>query len=121
MYLNCIISAGDKIKIKKSYIVKMIFFLRALFNIPESSSFGRTPVSSSKSGNSLTSITLAAAICFHSHFSGDDIRCTRFLSLDSFCSGTDTRGTIGRSGLRASLTMSFSPPVIAEVCLGLRS
>ena len=53
---------------------------RKLYYLPESpSSLGRSPVSSSKSGNSDLSITLAAIICFNSHFSGDETRWNFFL------------------------------------------
>jgi hypothetical protein len=50
----------------------------------------RSPVSSSKSGSSLLSITLAAIICCSSHFSGDDIRVTFFFVLIK--AGTTIKG-----------------------------
>jgi len=83
--------------------------------LPEfSSSFGSKPVSSSNSGRSEQSTTLAAIICLISQRSGDEMRFIALRSLASSSSGMSTRGTVaGRSGLRAlsSASMPDAPKV----------
>ena len=96
---------------------------RQTVSLPESSCLGRSPVSSSKSGSSETSIARAAIICFSSQRSGDEILLKVRTSPLSSSSGAFTSGRVeGRSGFLA-LTSSplTSPPTMLRVCWGFRS